>query len=496
MRSILVACVLFCFVQVCAAETLSWNTVVPGWWCGLGNNVGDGYPYWNYCISYVHSPAVTAQQNVRVLEIDTTGHPTGVTYPCGSRVPEGSGVRFEFLPRSGTDISWFGTGGAQDSPYGAWGAYSAPPQQVCQESDFVGSYNFGAAVDQYVSVIAAPSLRTVEVKGAECVKSGEHSDCSNVKSGTITGTFSINETAGKVYHQYYRHDSYGGNGQGCYPSADAMQFIPDSPEATTAIHGGAAIVIPGLYGGTAYTLSMPAQSLTCPLTVIPREGVSPSRPSLTSHGTCSTGLVTMFDVVATDPDNDRIRYFVDWNNDGIADQIVPDVGYVPSGTVKTISRVFAAPGTKTVHVLAQDERGLVSSWATITVPCAQQQDTATTEVNGGSDDVLTNDFGSDTLADGTVPDIVLRVLPSLVRKGSTTTVSWSAIHVASCVLFGSNGDNVNNALGWNALISPLGGAVTSPITSHTVYTLRCVSPDGATLEKHADVRIAPTWVEQ
>src|SRR6185437_14090947 len=96
------------------------------------------------------------------------------------------------------------------------------------------------------------------------------------------------------------------------------------------------------------------------------------------------------------------------------DQFIPSVGYVPSGTQQSASRTYAASGTKTIKVLAQDVRGLTSGWVSLAVTCADphnQNQNQGNENNGQSD--LQN----------TLPALTLRASPSLVRSGQSTTLS-------------------------------------------------------------------------
>jgi len=65
-------------------------------------------------------------------------------------------------------------------------------------------------------------------------------------------------------------------------------------------------------------------------------------------------------ITATDPDGDQVRYGVDWDKDWTVDQWTT---LVPSGTQQSIS----CGGRKdTVGVIAEDEHGAQSDWASVT----------------------------------------------------------------------------------------------------------------------------------
>ncbi len=86
-----------------------------------------------------------------------------------------------------------------------------------------------------------------------------------------------------------------------------------------------------------------------------------------------------FSLNATDPNNDQIRYGIDWNMDGTADDWMPvGVSYVNSGTTLTIDNTWTTAGLKTFQALAQDSPGLNSAWTqksiTITPQCSDGAD--------------------------------------------------------------------------------------------------------------------------
>jgi hypothetical protein len=93
----------------------------------------------------------------------------------------------------------------------------------------------------------------------------------------------------------------------------------------------------------------------------------------------------------------------------------------------------------------------------------------------------------------------LTVTPSLVSNGKTTQVYWNISNVSNCTVKGSNGDGtgVNSTGTWNTTSSGTGGMTTSPITSQTVYILKCLEEDGVTyLSQTATVSVAPSYQER
>lgn len=324
-----------------SAESMQWNTTETKSWCWPNPLSG------NPCYVYTSRPHITITQNVHAVQIDANGNETGVNYACGSTVPAGTNVRFKFDPLSGGDIYWFGTGGVNDSPYGRWDNPDVTPTSICQPADFLWNAPNGSA--QYVSLIVRPPVRTVQVAGATCTAGTEEADCSNIQTGTVDATFSVSPTDGKVYFQ----DSFAGTCDTTYK---------DKPLTI------------GDYAHTPYQLKVPAQALNyaCSLTVTPGPGTGsiPSKPTVSSGGAqCITGSSFQISFTSTSPDNHPLRYRIDWDGDGIVDEMVPASGYVPSGTTQTASRIFAVDGQKTIQVSAEDDRGLVSAWATLNFSC-------------------------------------------------------------------------------------------------------------------------------
>jgi hypothetical protein len=244
-----------------------------------------------------------------------------------------------------------------------------------------------------------------------------------------------------------------------------------------------------------YELAVPQQTISCPITVSDTgTGNGPSVPLVTlgvgGAVSCVAGTPYSLTFSATSSQGASLRYGIDWDGNGSIDQYAPNPGYVPSGTVQTVSRTYASSGAKTVKVLAQDSNGVSSPWSTVSFTCAQGPDK---DADAMADDAPGDGsgIGMDGAGGGVVsPDLSLRAVPSLLRRGLTTKLSWSATHVTSCSVSGSNGDT------WQGIVSPVGGAVSSPITNQVVYTLSCTASDGQTYIQKATVNVIPGWQEQ
>ena len=204
---------------------------------------------------------------------------------------------------------------------------------------------------------------------------------------------------------------------------------------------------------------------------------------------------------------------------------------MPSGTSQSASRTYAIAGQKTVRVMAQNDQGASSDWTTHSFNCGNcpigyvvksgacifsacpsgyvlqgtqciQSNACTAPnycqgrnlVDGCTDDILqVCEWGcaAGRCNDIPKPAATLKAIPSLVKSGKTTTVSWTSQNATSCAISGTNGDN------WTKLSST--GETTRPITSQTFFTLTCQGYAGAipsSVTRKVEVNIAPTFEER
>ena len=271
----------------------------------------------------------------------------------------------------------------------------------------------------------------------------------------------------------------------------------------------------------AYCLQVPTQSQSdsLPVTVSEADDGGPNTPTLASIGQCMVGISHSITMQSTDSDNDNIRYGVDWDADGSVDQFVPPSGYVPSGISQIATRTYSISGTKTVKVMAQDENGLSSDWATLSFFCADAASAPPiagqcTDATDNDGDGLVDSQDLDCTASGgtseftfvppasnplpTTPTAALRLtVPSLVARGKTVQVVWSADYVSSCLpVSGTNGDSFAQLHLNTSFFSPIGGRISAPIIARTTYSLICIDLNGVTRTKTAIVNIQPNFRER
>ncbi len=236
------------------------------------------------------------------------------------------------------------------------------------------------------------------------------------------------------------------------------------------------------------TVTVPRQTVPYTINVTEAEGNPPGSPTVNAAGAgrCVVGEPYTIRMNATDPEGDQIRYGVDWDADGSIDVYVPGSGYVESGIEQSATRVFSESGSHTVRVFAQDEDGFTSAYTSFSFVCGGDADDETISVLDGP---INGDPDGDGTGDGNGSiDLQIRTIPSLVSRGATTQVNWSAENVESCTVTAPNGDS------WTGIHSPVGGETSAPIQARTVYTLTCETA-GGTRTRNAAVDILPTWRE-
>ncbi len=99
----------------------------------------------------------------------------------------------------------------------------------------------------------------------------------------------------------------------------------------------------------------------------------PNAPTISGSATYTNTPYT-FTITGTDSSGEDVRYGIDWNMDGSADEWLPaspPITYVTSGTSRSVSHSWASPGTYTFQALTQNKvSGQNSGWTTKTVTVA------------------------------------------------------------------------------------------------------------------------------
>lgn len=172
----------------------------------------------------------------------------------GVNISVGDNITFIPAADSATDISWNGTGGAMDTPYGYWGGSDVTCDAANQIS--FSQAGGGAATARYTDYAAlriVPSNKTISKTGTATLScSGDGFTCTVTGAGTISATVTWSATSG-AFHAAYTKTGY------INPrSADYLPVGTCKKPTVLGDYTGNEV------SGTPipYTLNVPAQSIT------------------------------------------------------------------------------------------------------------------------------------------------------------------------------------------------------------------------------------------
>ena len=312
---------------------------------------------------------------------------TGEVIQPGATVAKGVHLQLKFVPHVSQDISWFGTGGQFDSPYGEWVEGAAPPGPIaCRSQDFLNTlinrddlvtYPNGTYRGEVYAALTvdSPQKSLQGLNGLDCTidNAKATADCIATAEGSYPIAFYFAPTTGKMYGRMGMANpdtvmlSLVANpilyGDRCVGSNEPMKlFTTHRQPANTADIANNPV-------GTMWSLHVPEQVISYPITVVPPIG-APNAPTVTSTS-CEVGTSLTLAFTSTDPNGHHLRFGVDWDDDGVVDQFVPPSGYVPSGSEQVAKRVFAIAGEKHVAVMVENDRGARSEWTHYSFQCAE-----------------------------------------------------------------------------------------------------------------------------
>ncbi len=173
-------------------------------------------------------------------------------------------------------------------------------------------------------------------------------------------------------------------------------------------------------------------------------GTSNTTPTTPTLGGPTSGLINTlytFNMTATDPDDDTIRYAIDWDSDGSVDEYAPASGYTASGTQGQATHSWPAAGTYTWQARTEDSQSATSTWASYT-----------------------------TTIGNPAPVVLLTASSNTYHAGvdGPITLTWSSSYASSCT--GTNFSTAGATSG-TAAVTP---------TADTTYTLSCTGTGGTT----------------
>ncbi len=423
--------------QESLAKSVQWNTTVNEslrYCWSWGSDISS-------CPDITHWVLGLGSPNITVKYLATiTNEDTGETIADGATIPTGTRIRLVPTTYDRDHVSWFGTGYSEDSPYGYW--YENPdsiaPSQYCDSSNYVGTTKAGKNnVKVYSPLIVKPSNISFDHSGTANITCTENGSLCNVNtSGTIQVKVLFAQTSGMFYYGYQY-----GNGE-CIANGIPMTVV------SAWNYGGKGSK--WVKSVSTYTLGVPSQNISFNLTAVSTNN-PPNPPTISGATSFNINTIQTFSFTATDPDNDVVRYQIDWNNDSQADEYTPAGGaYVSSGSMQNTDRQWTTAGTYTIQARTADNKGLTSSWSTHTV-------------------TVTNPAPSLTFtADST----------NLVYSNTGTTLRWTGTNVTSCTA--SNG--------WTGTKAVNDSESTGSLTANKTYELTCIGSTG-TVSKSVTVSV-------
>ncbi len=283
---------------------------------------------------------------------------TGDVIEVGTTIPTFTRLRFEIQPYQDTDISWNGVGHSDDTPYGTWrNGASAPIDPLLY---YLGSVTDVQTVKIYVPLSVNPPDVFLESRSPN-LKCNPQGICTVSTSGSVKAAVVFRGTYGKFYYKYLYTDISRQGFLWNYYHKVAMRACTSTPWGYS--------VLACSVGSSDYILNVPLQEIYFWLHAT-QNNQPPLDPTITGPATGTVNTVYTFGFDTLDPDDDLVRYGIDWDNDGGVDVLDPSSGYVVPYDVLDIYNpkfLWSIPGTYSFKARATDEQGGVSGWTTHTV---------------------------------------------------------------------------------------------------------------------------------
>jgi hypothetical protein len=345
--------------------------------------------------AYLQNVTATVRYNTRVLN-----WATGEVVPCGSSVPIGTRLKFEFIPHQPEDVTWFGTGSSYDSPYGSWKNGGGAPAEICTNKNFLKEEStvFAGLWTTYTDLSVHPPNKAIGGLPATCTNVGSNKDCVMNVLGTYNALFQFSNTYGLFHWAYsnsggstwYNYPGLGANS--CRRNRDSL-LVTNSTN-TNLITSWATINHMAFAGGLPLGITIRAstmsvyyylirnaydllvsewskvdshipispQQISCPITVTPLDAIpvvpgALQTPTVTRNVCVSNpfgnAIPYTFRSVNT---GKNVRFLIDWNNDNLVDQILPPTGFTTYPSLST-TRVWEDSSRKTFNVTIEEEGG-------------------------------------------------------------------------------------------------------------------------------------------
>jgi hypothetical protein len=431
------------------AKGVTWNKTEENqlaYYWNCSGSCPNGASGWERGLS---APNIGVSYNANVYNFST-----GQLIADGSSLSVGTCISVVPSAHNAADLTWFGSGFSMDSPNGHWISGAAAPDFACLSGDrsasgFTDSY--GNQYDTYSPFSVNPPATNVTFSGTATVTPQGGNNYCITTPGSVQANVNFSQTYGKFYYRYiltYRNYSGMPINQ-CLGNQTAMkQITAVIPPPLCISIGGSSCTDSLTYETADYQTDIPQQQIDFNFTVAGTNN-PPNPPTITGPTTGNVSTSYPYNIQASDPDGDTVRYGIDWDNNGSVDQWTPGSGYVASNTTQSATYSWGAAGAYTFRALTQDSNGAQSGWVnhTITLAAAPTAPVVDLTINGSNG-------------------------PLTVGLGTPLSINWTTSNATSCTAYGA---------GWGSgtAVATSGSASISASTSDN-YILQCTGPGGTT----------------
>ncbi len=343
-----------------------------------GISLYHGSSQGNYAYRW-SNPSIYVGYNIEVWNADTNA---GISN--NATVVEGTRLKFKILGDNSHSISWSGYSDFSSkniSGNGVWTSNASAPSFTTGGS-CTGYYSDtitnGLSANAYsvprdithtqrvhIPLSVRSAGRSISTSGnmtcgsmTGSASSGYEVICTVNGGGALKAEFNFPDTYGKFYQQGYNtytSNISGATRPGC--NGDNSSFVEYSPlwSYQKQLNNN--------------EFPIPGKKITVNITGTPAVPANnpPNPPVISGPTTGNTSATYTFGFDGTDPDGDKVRYGVSWNNNNTVNEWLPATAYVNSGVQKNQTKSWGQTGTKTFKALTEDQAGLRSGWRSYTI---------------------------------------------------------------------------------------------------------------------------------
>lgn len=222
---------------------------------------------------------------------------TNAPYSDGATVPVGTAIKFVPVPFQDSDISWFGTGGYNDSPYGQWDITGPTLGSYVGTTGSAGSCI--GQIQMYSSLqVARPAVTIQHTGTAPLSCDGTGMNCTVAGPGSIVSTITYAATTGQQYGAFNKSgNTCNSPSQNIWyrPGTTVIPYVGQDPAKLTATSCSApageatAIACGNQANANKFVLNVPTQNITFNLMA---GSASPAGWCLTDEQTVSAASCT------------------------------------------------------------------------------------------------------------------------------------------------------------------------------------------------------------